>query len=407
MESNFSAEFFTNNRRHLRELFTGTAPIVLTANGQLQKSADTSFPFRQDSSFWYLTGLDEPDLVYVFDKDKEYLILPPRSEAQNVFDGHHDAARFSETSGIKEILANETGWKRLGSRLAKVKHIATLAALPMYIEQIGLYTNPARANLIERLKNLQPQAELLDLRAHLTHMRMIKQPEEQAALQSAIDTTVQAFKIAKRKLGKLATEYELEALITSEFRKQDLQHGYEPIVASGVNACTLHYIQNNSKLDQRRLVLIDVGAELSHYSADITRTYSFKPPTKRQQAVLEAVLETQSYAFELLKPGVVIKDYELKIHDFIGEKLRTLGLIKSISEESVRIHYPHATSHFLGLDVHDAADYERPLEPGMVLTVEPGIYIPKEGIGIRIEDDVLVTPKGIEILSKKLPRELW
>lgn len=407
MESKFSAEFFVNNRRRLRELFTGTAPIVLTAHGQLQKSADTTFPFRQDSNFWYLTGLDEPDLIYVFDKDKEYLILPQRSHAQNVFDGHHDAAKFAGISGISEILDNEAGWKRLGSRLGKVKHIATLAAAPAYIDQIGLYTNPARANLIERLTAIQPNAELLDLRNHLIRMRMVKQPQELAVMQAAIDTTVKTFKTAKRKLNKLSTEYELEALFTNEFRKQNMPHGYEPIVASGMNACTLHYVQNSSKLDQKRLLLIDIGAEVSHYSADITRTYSLKPPTKRQQAVHEAVIETQSYAFGLLKPGVTIKDYELKVHDFIGEKLRTLGLIKSISEESVRKYYPHATSHFLGLDVHDAADYDLPLEPGMVLTVEPGIYIPEESIGIRIEDDVLIAPKGSEVLSKKLPRELW
>jgi Xaa-Pro aminopeptidase len=169
----------------------------------------------------------------------------------------------------------------------------------------------------------------------------------------------------------------------------------------------LHNVVNTGALAADELVLVDVGAQVEQYAADITRTYSLNAsPSRRQQAVHAAVLEVQAFAFGLLRPGILLKDYEQQIEHYMGEKLRELGLIKTITHDEVRHFYPHATSHFLGLNVHDVGDYERTLEPGMVLTVEPGIYIQQEGIGIRIEDDVLITEKGIKILSNKLPRDL-
>jgi Xaa-Pro aminopeptidase len=161
----------------------------------------------------------------------------------------------------------------------------------------------------------------------------------------------------------------------------------------------MHHTNNDGALTKGDFVVIDVGAEWNHYSADITRTVCLGEPTRRQETVYNAVDAVQKFAFSLIKPGLNFREYEMKIAEFMGEKLRELGLIKTISDENVRKYFPHATSHFLGLDTHDAGDYERPLEAGAVITVEPGIYIPEEGIGVRIEDDVLVTSAGIEILS--------
>ena len=159
-------------------------------------------------------------------------------------------------------------------------------------------------------------------------------------------------------------------------------------------------------IPKKALVLLDVGAESSQYAADISRTYAIGEPTKRQQQIHEAVIEVQDYAFGLLKPGVMLAEYEKQVTHFMGEKLRSLGLIKNVEDDEIRKYFPHATSHFLGYDVHDVGDYSRPLEPGVVMTVEPGIYIPEEGIGVRIEDDVLITTTGIEILTEQLPRDL-
>lgn len=407
MKSNFDAEFFKRNRDNLRKLFTGTAPIVLTAHGLLQRSADSTYPFRQDSSFWYLTGINEPDIILVIDKEKEYLIVPDRDASRQAFDGSIDFDDLKNKSGIEDVLDEKTGWKQLSGRLGRVGHVATLAASPSYIEAHGMYVNPARRRLIKRLTAEKEGIELLDLRQHLTRLRMIKQEPELAVIRQAIDLTAKGFKKLKRGLKDIEFEHEAEAVFTALFRQNGYNHSYEPIVAYGTNACTLHYMANNSRVGKDGLLLLDVGADVEGYAADISRTYSLSgEPTKRETQVWQATLEVQEYAISLLKPGVVVADYEKQVEAYMGEKLRELGLIKIIDHDNVRQFYPHATSHFLGLDVHDVADYERPLEPGMVLTVEPGIYIPEEAIGIRIEDDVLITDDGIEVLSAKLPREL-
>lgn len=409
MESYFTSEFFAGNRKRLRELFTGTAPIVISANGLLQRGGDSGFNFAQDANFWYLTGLDEPDLVLVMDRDSEYLIVPSRDANREAFDGAVKDDALTRRSGIRTIYDDAEGWQQLGNRVKKVKHVATLAPPPAYVDHYGLYTNPARAATISRLKTYNTELQLLDLAPHLVRMRMVKQPAELAAIQAAIDVTLSSLRTAftSSKRQKYAAEYELEAEITHGFRRQGATgHAFAPIVAGGPRACTLHNVSNNTPLSADELVVIDVGAEVEHYAADITRTISLARPSRRQQTVHTAVLESQEYAMSLLRPGVVLRDYEQQVEHFLGEKLRELGLIKTISHENVRAFCPHATSHFLGLNVHDVGDYERPLEPGMVLTVEPGIYIPNESIGIRIEDDVLITDNGAKNLSQKLSREL-
>ncbi len=410
MKSNFTSEFFAGNRKRLQELFTGTAPIVITANGLLQRGADSPFSFAQDANFWYLTGIDEPDITLVMDRDKEYLILPTRNVVQQAFDGALIEDDMIRRSGIKTLVDDKVGWEQLEDRLRKVKHVATIAAPAAYIDHYALFTNPARATLARRLKEAKPELELLDLAPHLSRMRMIKQAPELVTLQSAIDITIASFKEAARssKLRGYAHEYELEAGITGGFRKRGATgHAFEPIVASGTRACTLHNVSNAGMLSTDDLIVVDIGAEVEHYAADITRTISVGgSPSRRQQNVYDAVLEVQNYALSLLQPGILMKDYEQQIERFMGEKLRELGLIKIIGHDEVRTFYPHATSHFLGLNVHDVGDYNRPLEPGVVLTVEPGIYIPAEGIGIRIEDDILITETGIKSLSNKLSRNL-
>jgi Xaa-Pro aminopeptidase len=407
MESYFTPAFFAGNRQRLKELFPGKSPIVISANGLLQRSADTTYSFRQDSNFWYMTGLEEPDLVLVMDKEKEYIILPPRNFYKDTFDGQIDNSLISKVSGLEEILDSKAGWKRLEARIKRVKHVATLPPADSYIEQIGIYTNPARSTLVKRLKEANPSLKLLDLRMHLARMRAIKQPEELKAIEAAVGITIRAFQKTAKNLGKYKNESEVESSITVEFIKNGVRrHGYEPIVAGGKNACTLHYIANNSQLSASQLLLIDAGAEVQNYSADITRTYSIGKPANRQKTVHQAVLEIQDFAISWLKPGILLKDYEKAVHDFAGEKLRELGLIKTISKENVQQYFPHAASHFLGLDVHDTGDPALPLAAGMVLTVEPGIYIAKEGIGVRIEDDVLITKNGAKVLSSKLSREL-
>jgi Xaa-Pro aminopeptidase len=409
MSDRFTSEFFAGNRERLRQLFTGTAPIVLTANGLLQRGGDSTYPFQQDANFWYLTGIEVPDIVLVIDKTKEYLIVPNREAARIAFDGSVDTEALSRISGVRTVLDEKEGWHHLEARMKRAKHVATLAAPPVYVEAHGMYTNPARGQLISRLQQATEDIELLDLNQHMALLRVIKQPEELAAIQEAIEITIDSIKEVTRPatLSKYAHEYEVEADLTRSFRRHGAHgHAFEPIVAGGERACTLHNVANDGTLASDELLLLDVGAEVQHYAADITRTVSIGQPSRRQEAVFEAVLEVHRFALALLKPGALMKENEQQIEQFMGEKLRELGLIKSIEHDEVRKFYPHATSHFLGLNVHDIGDYTRPLEPGMVLTVEPGIYIPDESIGVRIEDDVLITEDGYEILTDRLPRQL-
>ena len=406
MYHHFSSEFFIQNRARLRELFVGTAPIVLTANGVMQRNSDVTYPFRQDSSFWYLTGINEPGVILVLDKGKEYLILPEQESYFDIFHGGYNQEQLRTISGIDTIYNQADGWKQFGNRLKRVRHVATLAASPAYVQQLGFYANPARAQLIARIKEERSDIELLDLRPQLSLMRVIKQAPELSAIQEAIDITIKGLKFAQK--HNYAYEYEAEAALSTIFRKSGARgHGFSPIVSAGVRACALHQEANDGPIGPKELLTLDVGAEIDNYTADITRTYSQgKNPTKRQRNVHAAVLAVQDYGYSLVKPGVTIRDNEKLIEQYMGEKLRELGLIKTIDRDSVREFFPHATSHYLGLDAHDAGDYDRPLEPGMVLTVEPGIYIPKEEIGVRIEDDLLVTKDGYKVLSGRLPRDI-
>lgn len=410
MDTPFTAEFFAANRARLRELFTGTAPIVITANGHLQRSGDTTFPFQQDTNFWYLTGINEPDVVLVMDKYKEYLIVPFREGSRAAFDGRIEADELIRASGVETVFDKKDGWKQLEARLQKVKHVATIAAPSRFIDAYSMYTNPARRELIRTMKQHNSDIELLDISEHLMRMRMVKQPEELVAISQAIavttETLKEVFRLSKR--AKYGHEYEIEAEIIRGFRKRGAKgHAFDPIVASGAHATTIHYLENNGALSSDELIVIDVGAELHNYAADITRTIALQQPSRRQEQIFEAVQEVQNFAYAQLKPGLTMNDFENAVEHFMGEKLRELNLIKTIESAQVRQYYPHAVSHHLGLNVHDVGDRNRPFEPNMVVTVEPGIYIPEEGIGVRIEDDVRITETGFEILSDALPVRLY
>jgi Xaa-Pro aminopeptidase len=407
--SMIDSSFFSANRERLRQLFTGTAPIVITAHGLMQRSVDEPFPFYQDRNFWYLTGIAEPGIVLVMDKTKEYLIVPRREAIREQFDGAIDLDELRRQSGIQTIYNEKEGWKLLGARLKKVQHVATLAANPRYIEVLEMYTNPARAELLQRIKDTNPALELLDLRTHLSRMRMVKQDVELEALKQAIAITAETIKEISRprQLEKYAYEYEIEADLTRGFRRRGADgHAFAPIVASGERSCVLHHVRNSDALATGETLVIDVGAQVNYYAADITRTFILgERVSRRQEQVHHAVAEAQDYAYSLLRPGAQLHEYEKLMEAFMGEKLRELGLIKTISHDAVRKYFPHATSHFLGLDAHDAGDYDHPLEAGTVLTVEPGIYIPEESLGVRIEDDVVITADGNIVLSANLPRE--
>ncbi|HUP26662.1 MAG TPA: Xaa-Pro peptidase family protein [Candidatus Limnocylindrales bacterium] len=403
MTSEFTSDFFRNNRTRLRALFGRSAPIVIGASGLLQRNGDNTYPFRQDSNFWYLTGVNVADAILVMDQDKEYIIVPDQQVHQTIFDGPILQEVLTARSGVDTILSEKEGWSRLSKRLKQAKQVATLVAPEAYLEFYGFYTNPARAALQEKIKAANTELEVLDVRQQLASLRMVKQPPELATIKKAITITINTLEEVRARLGSYGFEYEIEADLTQSYRKKGAKgHAFHPIVAAGLNACTIHYTTNGDSLSDTRFVLLDTGAEVDEYAADLGSTYWLTEKNSRETAIYEAVLAVQAFAYGVLKPGVLIREYEKQIEQYMGEKLSELGLIQSIERETVRKYFPHATSHHVGLDAHDAADYEQPLQPGMVLAVEPGIYIPEEKTGIRIENNVLITESGIEILSQGL-----
>lgn len=404
MKPHFSPEFFAGNRKRLRELYGKNTPMIITANGLLQRSSDTSFPFQQDTGFWYLTGLDVQDVVLVMLEDEEFLIAPPRTEIQDIFDGHLNWKELKATSGIRTILPKDEGWARLKSIVKRRKRIATLEPAPPFIEVWGMFTNPARAKLVADLRAINSALEFDDLRPLVAGLRLIKQPTEIAAIKKAVNITCDAFsEVQKRRYDY---EYELEADLSQLFRSKGADgHAYDPIVAGGLNACSLHYGKNNERLKRGRLVLVDAGAAYDRYAADITRTWAVGRMSARQQAVLAAVNEALEYGLTLFGPELTFYELLDKVREFVGQKLVELKLIKRPTKENVYQYFPH-TSHYMGLDVHDVGDYRVPMQPGMVMTLEPGIYIPEEFIGVRIEENILLNEKGPEVLSARLPRLL-
>lgn len=408
MSTNFSKDFFIGNRQRLRQLADDTL-IVLPANGLLQRNADSAYKFRQDASFWYLTGLDEPDIVLVIDGSREYLIVPERDAVRQAFDGEIDGHLMTEISGISEILPAKEGWQELNARLKQEKMVAGITPPPAYIERHGLYANPARQALVGKLRAANKKLLVRDLRDHLAMLRAVKQAPELQALQAAIDITAEAIQDTWQP-GRLAAydfEYQIEADILRHFKTRGSSgHAFEPIIVTGKRACVLHNLSMDGPVNPHELLLYDIGAEVENYAADISRTVAVGRPSQRQQDIHAAVCDVQDFALAALKPGVMLKDYEQAVEAYMGKKLRQLKLINSNTSQDIRALYPHAASHFLGLDVHDSGLYDEPLAAGMVLTCEPGIYVAAEGIGVRIEDDVLITENGNQVLSHGLPRAL-
>ena len=404
----FEPEFFKNNRRRLLESIARDIPVAIAANGLIQRGADSSYGFSQDANFWYLTGINDPDIILVMDSGREFLIVPIREGARVIFDGQIDETRLAGISGVSDIVNEASGWKRLDAILARTSRLATPAPAAPFIEQFGMYSNPARGRFIERLHRHVSELQLFDIRPDMARLRMIKQGPEVEAIKAAVNITVDTLKeVLGRPYGSYGFEYQLEADITRGFRYRGADgHAFEPIVAGGKRACVLHNVTNANILSPGELVVMDVGAGFCGYAADITRVMPTAVPTKRQKEVFSAVKEAHAYALSLLGPGTHLRGYENKVARFVGNKLKQLKVTTNLTQAAIRQYFPHATSHYLGLNVHDAGDYQKPLAPGTVLTVEPGIYLPQEGIGVRIEDDVLITESGIEVLSRGLPIRL-
>ena len=414
-------------RKQLMQAAGDGAIVILSAAPERIRSRDTHYPYRQDSDFWYLTGFDEPEAVLV--------LVPGRKHGESIlFCRDRDPER--------------EGWD--GPRLGPDGAVATLGMDDAYpiadLDEIlpGLLEGRARVHYhlgrdaafdltligwINRVRahgrhGAQPAHEFLELGHLLDEMRLFKSADEVRLMQRAADISVLAHRAAMRAAAPGIAEYELQAELERVFRQHDAQPAYSSIVGSGANACVLHYRANASKVRAGELVLIDAGAEYRGYAADITRTFPVNGRfSKAQRQLHDLACAAQAAALGQATPGVPYESCHDAAVEVLADGLLSLGLLKgalkpTIESGGYKRFYRHKTGHWLGLDVHDAGEYRidgqpRLLEPGMVFTLEPGIYVGRgdttvpakfRGIGIRIEDDVLITPAGHRVLTDALER---
>jgi len=393
--------FHTNNRKRLFAKAKGEL-IILTAYDSVQQSGDMAAPFLQESSFWWVTGINQPGWKVILDtaRGEAMLVRPRRSDIDVIFNGESDDNEVRAISGIQHIISQ----REFEGQLRQLHRHHTIAYTLTQKEDHEFVLNPAKATLVAMLKRIFNSVQYSD--SLLAELKAIKQPDELGRMRAAMKLTCDTFSSVQSQLASFKTEAEIEAEFIYAFHKAGAHHAYEPIVASGSHACTLHYIENSGKLRAREMVLIDIGARVDGYSADVTRTYC-RNPTKRQSEVHAVVVEAEQAIIGLIMPGLPVADYLKQVDEIMKQALQKLGLLEDINDtETYRKYFPHAVSHGLGVDTHDSLGRPRYLEAGMVLTVEPGIYIPEESIGVRIEDDILVTSTGCENMTGQLSTAL-
>jgi Xaa-Pro aminopeptidase len=392
---------FRNRKSVTRALEGGI--LVVSAYDAMQLSADMEAPFLQESCFLWLTGINEPGWKAVIDLSRQHttLVRPQRSHASIVFNGSVDEADILRTSEANDII-NFDDFEPLLRQLSR-NHSVVRTVYDKRADHEFTH-NPAQANLFGVLN--RTFANTLDASKEIADVRAIKQADEQTAINKAVNLTVAAFQHVRTQLPNLKYEHEIEAEFSYYFRRHGAHHAYAPIVASGGNACTLHYGKNNQKIPTRGMILIDIGARVDGYAADITRTFALRP-TNRQKEVHAAVERAHKAIIKLLKPELPLTDYVQAVNEIMKKEMIGLGLLKDSNDnEAFQRYFPHAIGHGLGVDVHDSLGTSRYLRPGMILTVEPGIYIAEEGIGVRIEDDILITKTGHKNLSASLSTSL-
>ncbi len=407
--------FIKNRKKFLEKMEDGTIAVFFS-NDLVPSNADMYYPFEQDSNFYYLTGIDQENSMFIIGKtpDFEVLYIPYTDEHTRTWDGDKlTTEQAYELSGIKDI-----------------QYFLRKDILEDFLKQIlikyeGIYLDfnehprakyrirNSSTKLLDFLRTYFPGHTIKRATKILYYLRMFKEPEEIEQMKIACNITAETFKeiLPLIKPGKY--EYEIEAEIWRGFiRRRATKHAYTPIIATGKNACVLHYISNNSKLEENELILMDFGAEYGNYSADLTRTVPTNGKfTRKQKIYYNTVLKTLNYATSLLVPGNTLEDYHKQVKLFLQEELLQIGLLKSEEVknkefEALSKYFMHGVSHMLGLDTHDVHTPVIRFAPGMVLTCEPGLYIREENIGIRLENDILITKDGNENLLKEAPIEI-
>jgi Xaa-Pro aminopeptidase len=410
--------FYIKNRQKLISKLPARSLAVFHSNDIMPTNADGTMRFRQNNDLFYLTGIDQEETVLVICPDfpdpnmREILFLRETNEHIAVWEGHkYTKEEAFETSGIDNIqwLSN---FDQVLNSLMTLSEKVFLNTNEHLRADVQVETRDAR--FIRKCKERYPLHQYLRVALLMHQLRAVKEQEEIDQMQMACDITEKGFRRILSFVKPGVTEYEIEAEFIHEFiRNRSKGFAYEPIIAAGGNACVLHYIENKETCKEGDLILMDVGAEYGNYNADMTRTIPVSGRfNKRQREIYDAVLRVKNNASDILRPGINIQDYHKEVGLMMQSELLGLGLIDQTDIKNQDPKWPaykkyfmHGTSHHLGLDVHDVGTMHDPIVPGMVFTVEPGIYIPAEGIGVRLENNIVVQENGYFDLMRNIPIE--
>lgn len=411
--SKISNQLFSKNRHKIAFALQHGSLAIVNANDEMPRNGDQNYDYRQNSDFFYLTGIEQEKSVLILCPDhpeedlREVLFLLKTSKELEIWEGHKLTKKEAyEISGIRNVKCLD--------ELNQFLHGLMLTHDDVYL---NLNENPRFSSDVpyrdlrfaHDLKKKYPLHRFQRLAPILSNARLRKEEEEIALIREACNITGKAFERVLKVTRPGIMEFEIEAEITHEYLVNRASgHAYHPIVASGINACSLHYNENKDKCEEGSLLLMDFGAEYANYSGDCSRTIpvngKFSP---RQRELYESTLRVFKQAREMLKPGTTINEYHKKVCQIWEEEHIKLGLYtrkdvenQDPSKPMYFKYYMHGTSHFMGLDVHDVGSKSQPLEPGMVFSCEPGIYLPEEKTGIRLENDILVTEgKPIDLME--------
>lgn len=422
-------EYAKRRKALMREIGSGGIAIV-AAGPEVIRNNDAEYPYRQDSDFYYLTGFNEPQSIMVLApkrKAGEYILFNRvRDPASEVWTG----VRSGQQGARKTYLADQSfpieDFEKLLPELLAGRECVYF---PIGHDRSFDDTIMSGVNQLRKMvrKGVEAPIEFVDLTAYIHEMRVVKSRDEISTIKKAVEISSDAHIRAMQVCKPGMYEYELEAELAYEFIRQGARApAYTPIVGAGANGCILHYISNNAKIRDGDLVLIDAGAEYHNYAADITRTFPANGSfTGEQSAIYELVLESQLAAIKTVKAGSLWPKAQETIIKILTQGLVDLGILKGrvdtlIEKKAYLPFYMHNSGHWLGLDVHDRGSYRddgswRKLQAGMVLTIEPGLYISADipgvhkrwhNIGVRIEDDIVVTAKGCDVLSHRVPKAI-
>ena len=417
---------YKSRRINLSEKLPKNSVLLIPGANTQYRNADSAYAFRQDSNFYYLSGFCEPDsLMAIINNDdgiNSIIFVPPKDKLKEIWDGH----RAGPIGAVKEFLFDKAyDNSEIDNMMPEILFGCDQVLYPIG-KKNGFDQKVIDWTTVASSKDRHSKSiNILDASSTIGNARLIKDDHEISLIKKACDISAEAHIEAMKNVKNAESEQSIESLYVYEFSKRGGRFpAYTPIVAGGENACVLHYIENNKKLNKNELLLVDAGCEYEMYASDITRTYPISGKfSKEQLEIYKIVLDAMNAAIDKVKDGNNIMEPQQISEKIITNGLVELGLLHGDPEDlhkkgAFKDFYMHKIGHWLGLDVHDAGDYMEgddfmKFKPGMITTIEPGIYISRsmdvddkwKGIGIRIEDDILVTKDGNENLTKKVPSD--